>query len=50
MGKVSCIEYRQIEALKKYQNDNKRLSLLFDTMESELLREENGFYDMMLEI
>lgn len=47
---VSCIEYRQIEAFKKYQNDNKKLNLLFDAMESELLREENHFHDVMFKI
>ena len=45
---MSCIEYRQIEALKKYQNDDNKLNLLFDAIEHELMRKEEGFYDVML--
>ncbi len=45
---ISCIEYRQIEAFKKYQNDDQKLSLLFDTMEKEFLRKDDRFYSIML--
>lgn len=46
---ISCIEYRQIEAFRKYQGDEKKLCLLFDGMERELAREENPFYEAMME-
>lgn len=45
---LSCIEYRQIEAFKKYQGDDGRLDLLFDAMEHELMRQEDGFHEAML--
>ena len=45
---ISCIEYKQIKVFKKYQNDNRKLNLLFDAMEYELMREENRFYDVMM--
>lgn len=45
---ISCIEYRQIEAFKKYQNDDQKLSLLFDAMENELLRKDDRFQRIML--
>ncbi len=46
---VTCIEYRQIEAFRKYQEDEGKLNLLFDRMEYELAREEDPFYDVMMD-
>lgn len=45
---VTCIEYRQIGLLQKYQRDDKKLELLLDTMKAELLRREDRFYTVML--
>lgn len=45
---ISCIEYRQIEAFKKYAEDDGKLNLLFDAMEYELMREEDGFFEAMV--
>lgn len=45
---ISCIENRQIEAFRKYQEDDRKLNLLFDEMEYELGRKENPFYDAMM--
>lgn len=45
---VTCVEYRQIGLLKKYQSDDEKLGLLFDTMKAELLRREDRFYAAML--
>lgn len=42
---ISCIEYKQIRALKKYQSDTRKLNLLFDAMEHELLRKDSWFYN-----
>lgn len=45
---ISCIEYTQINAFKKYKNDDYKLNLLFDAIEHELIRSEDGFYRVML--
>lgn len=45
---ISCIEYKQIEAFRKYQEDDRKLNLLFDEMDYELGRKENPFYDAMM--
>lgn len=45
---VSCIFYEQINALKKYADDEEKLNLLFDFMERELQRDDIDFRDAML--
>jgi len=35
---ITCIEYAQVEALKKYIHDNGKLNLLFDFMEKDITR------------
>lgn len=46
----ACIEYKQIRVFEKYQNDDRKLNLLFDTMEYELRREDERFNHVMLEV
>ena len=42
------VEYRQIGLLQKYCGDDEKLELLFDTLEAELLRQEDRFDPVML--
>ena len=45
---ISTVEYAEIQILEKYTGDDRRLNLLFDFMESQLLRDDIDFYDAML--
>ena len=45
---VTCVEYRQSGLLQKYCGDDEKLELLFDTIEAELLRQEDRFDPVML--
>ncbi len=44
---ISCIEYTQINILKKYIDDGTKLNLLFDFMEKQLLRDPIDFRKAM---
>lgn len=45
---ISCVEYRQIEALENYSDDPEMLRQLFDFIEWELKREDIDFREAML--
>ena len=44
---ISCIEYAQLDALEKYAADEVKLTLLFDHIEHQLLREDIDFRGAM---